>query len=206
MKAIVSVFVAAATVSVAGAAFAADPTVTLNGVVSNYCTLPSVWKGVSSNGGANVGNFVGTTWTIPSSALVGANGLPTPNSPQGDYAIRIRGEGSCNTSHQIKITSEYGGLVAGGAAGATNPPAGFSNRRAMDYRAHWRDRGPIAQIANAVAPSDAGQADYVVGNGLLAPGVREFDIRMGVVLNSSNLPMVAGVYSDRVIVTLSPTP
>src|SRR3546814_1290700 len=47
----------------------------------------------------------------------------------------------CNTSHEIMITSQNGGLVNTTYAGASPPPlpAGFTWKRNMVYSAQWQD-------------------------------------------------------------------
>src|SRR3546814_7448159 len=52
-----------------------------------------------------------------------------------------RGAAMCNTSHEIMITSQNGGLVNTTYAGASPPPlpAGFTWKRNMVYSAQWQD-------------------------------------------------------------------
>ena len=222
MKTSISLIAVAAAVAMAAPALAqaslsvappppgpSEGTVTLSADAEPYCTLPDSWSYVSGFNGGGGSQFSGTTWTIPASALADTSGNANTG---GEFAIRIRGEGSCNTSHSIQLQSVRGGLTTG--ANTTDPaPAGFSRRRAMEYRAHWV-AGDGLNGSNGVmnfAPTSPGQMsgvyNYVVGATKPPPGNRGFDIRLGMQRGTGGAGLlVAGTYSDQLLVTISVAP
>lgn len=192
----------------AGAALAQDQSVVVEGTAPAICSLPNSWAFVSGAAGASGGTFSGTTWTIPEGVLAGPESFATTG---GEYAIRIRGAGFCNTSHTINLRSQNGGLVAGDPT--TPPPGGFAKRRALTYEAYWSDGGAGAStvrfgpraIMTATTPAQEANASYVVSGSLAPPGHRAFDLRIGMNRGALAAPLIAGDYTDTVIVTLSPT-
>lgn len=209
MKTMITIAAVAALLAAAGTAAAQTPqSIPIEGSAEAVCTLPAVFAFHSANAGANSGQFSGTTWTIPPSALAGAGGNATTGL---EYAIRVRGQGFCNTSHTITVSSANGGLAA---AGGTAPaPNGFANRRPLRYEAYWVASGnaaasvplgPKAQIV-ASTPGQQNVANYVVSSSLAPPGNRNFDLRIGMDRGPLATPLIAGVYNDTVTVTLSPT-
>lgn len=210
MKTIMRLTAAAAVLLSAGVAVAQeDVEVTGNSPVR--CELPEAWTFVSANGGANASGFGGTTWTIPPAALADATATPATGL---EYAIRIRGQGFCNVSHRIQLSSQKGGL-AGGAPGEA-PPPGFANRRTMSYEAQWSTAplgdsgrgafGPSVSFTPATAGAVSSPAVYTVSNTLAPPGSRAFDLRMGLQRGPMAGPLLAGAYSDQLTVTLSANP
>ncbi|MDO9337895.1 MAG: hypothetical protein Q7T61_15980 [Caulobacter sp.] len=209
MKILSSVIAATALLAVAGAASAADP-ITIGGSAEKVCTLPDSWAFVSSGGGQLNGTFSGTTWTIPESALADASSVAVTGS---EYAIRVRGFGTCNASHTIRLQSTRGGLVTGAPASAA--PNGFANRRSMHYEAYWSDNGagantvafgPKAAIATVNTPGQQAVANYNVSGALAPPGNRAFDIRLGMLRGALATPLIAGAYSDTVVITIALAP
>ena len=191
---------------IVGPALADPQSVEVVGSAEKFCKLPDSYQ-VASAFNATASQFAGNTWTIPESAITTADGQA--DGPP-EVAIRLSGWGSCNTSHLITVTSLRGGLVNGNESGPA--PAGFSHRRPMLYEAHWSQLtslnggpgtalGPTASIT-ASAPSASNQRAYTVSGSLPPPGVRRFDVRMGVV-PVSGVRMVAGDYSDIVTVSLT---
>lgn len=200
---------ALAVMAFAGAA-AAQENVDVTGDAPARCTLPESWTFVTANGGASASTFSGTTWTLPSNAFAMTDATAVTGL---EYAIRIRGVGFCNVSHRIKLKSLRGGLLNGDVGGPV--PAGFSNLRAMNYEANWSasplgstQRVPFGPMAE-LDPTGAGQeatAAFVVSDALAPPGSRSFDVRLGMARDGLTLPLVAGIYSDQLVVTLSPNP
>lgn len=193
---------------VPGVAVAQDQNVVVEGNAPAICTLPNSWAFVSGAAGASAGTFNGTTWTIPQSVLAGPEAFATTG---GEYAIRIRGTGFCNTSHTINLRSQNGGLVAGDPG--TPAPGGFAKRRALSYEAYWSDGGngsatvrfgPRASMT-ATTPAQETTASFVVSGTLAPPGNRAFDLRIGMNRGALAAPLIAGDYTDTVTVTLSPT-
>ncbi len=208
-KLILASAAAAAILGFAGPAFAVPPPgeqVQVTGSAEAICTLPASYIVASANGGAAAGQFSGSTWTIPEAAITNA----ASQSLGGvETAIRVAGTGFCNSSHIITITSLNGGMVTGGGG---TPPAGFSNRRTMNYAAHWQTLtsptggpgtpfGPSASIV-ADVPNETDTKIYTVSGSLPPPGSRRFDVRMGVV-PQAGVRMVAGNYTDTIVVSLT---
>ena len=210
MKNIMRLTAAAAVLLGAGAAVAQE-NVELTGSSPGRCVLPDAWTFVSSNGGASAAGFDGSTWTIPPEVLANAAATPTAGV---EFAIRIRGQGFCNVSHQIQLSSLKGGLV-GGAPGEA-PPPGFANRRTMTYEAQWSTAplgssargafGPSVSFTPTAAGAVSSPALYTVSNTLAPPGSRAFDLRMGMQRDPMAGPLLAGAYSDQLTVTLSANP
>ena len=212
MKTIVGAIAAVAVVGAAPAAFAQDD-VQIEGQAEALCTLPTAWTYVTGTGGAGSSQFDGTTWSITPSHFADAEGDAVVS---GELAIRIRGDGFCNTSHTIQLTSLRGGLAAGAIAdpGPGVAPAGFANRRNLRYEAYWSayplgnsNNGAFGAQAslNASSPGQTTSAAYVVSGTRAPPGNRAFDIRIGMPRGALSAPLVGGVYSDQVTVTLSPS-
>lgn len=209
MKTLISLAGAMAVLGLAGVAAAQDSSnVDMTGTAEARCTLPVSYTFVSGNAGANGGQFSYQVWNIPQSALVESNGMPVAGP---GYAIRVRGQGFCNTSHTISVESARGGLAQGNQG--DTPPAGFSNRRDMIYRAYWSNgapggsAGPVGPSADvtASAPGAQNTVNYTVSGVLPPPGHHVFDVVMSLQRPASATPLVAGYYWDVLTVTLSPT-
>lgn len=170
MKTIFALSASLALLTSAGYASASDELVNVTANAPAICALPNTWTVNSTTSGANAGQFSGTTWTIPESQFATSSAMAFQG---GEIAIRLRGQGICNTSHTIQVASARGGLTAGDATVA--PPSGFTNRRAIstpfsriDAAAgppsdQWRTGGRPATISDsrspgAVARPVAGQA------------------------------------------------
>lgn len=200
---------ALAVMAFAGVA-SAQENVDVTGDAPARCTLPDSWTFVTANGGAAGSTFSGTTWSIPANAFATANAAAVTGQ---EYAIRIRGVGFCNVSHQIKLKSLRGGLLNGNVGDPV--PAGFANLRVMNYEANWSasalgstERVPFGPMAE-LDPTSAGQeatAAFVVSDALAPPGARSFDVRLGMVRDTLSAPLVAGNYTDQLVVTLAPNP
>lgn len=207
MKTLIAAAIAAFALAATGSALA--ETVEIGGDAPQICTLPGSWSFVSGfNGGAS-GQFDGSAWTIPEAAFASPNGNAVVG---GEFAIRIRGVGTCNTAHTIRLQSSRGGLVhdSGGS-----PPAGFTSRRPVQYSAHWsgnggsnnsNPQGPAATFTPNTPGQLSSPANYVVSGSLAPPGNRTFDLRLGLQRTALAAPLIAGAYSDTVTVTLALAP
>lgn len=213
MKRIITTAAMTAMIAAAGAASADDgQAVTLSGDVAAECMLPSTWTYVSGVGGANASRWSGSVFTIGENALVGSNSVPVAG---GEHAIRVRGTGFCNTSHTISVQSIRGGLTVDGDPNDP-PPNGFGNRHALEYQASWRNAAAVGSsmgapfgphiVMVADTPGETQNANYTVSGALPPPGNRAFDIRIALARSSGQPPLVAGSYSDQLVVTLTPTP
>lgn len=214
MKTMLTIAAIAAVIAPAGIALAAPApasspaSVTVGGTAEGICQLPSTWAFQSGFNGGDGAQWSGTTWTIPSAQFAGPGGTAAPAA--SEFAIRVRGDGFCNTSHKITVRSVRGGLVQGLPGTAPTPaPTGFANRRTMAYEASWwsgsnlTPYGPRAAVtADAIGKSDT--KTYTVSDTLAPPGARKFDVRMGLIRTGSSAPLVAGDYSDVVEVTIAP--
>jgi hypothetical protein len=187
---------AAATPAAAQAPAQDDTTIQIIGTAEAFCTLPDNWQYASSTGNVSSSQFSGHTWTIPAALVATSNGNAVVSSDE--VAIRVRGQAACNTTHIIRLTSVNGGLAH--AASVSNPPGGFTRLRRMTYNANWRDTtwGVFDFVPSA--PGDSRTYDH---GAQIPPGNHEFDIRMGLLRDPTNSPMVAGAYSDQLIITIS---
>lgn len=208
MKRAISILGGVALLAGAGTA-AAQEEVEVAGEAEAMCAFTGDWDSVSVAGGASLGDFNGSAWNFPSSALANSSGQPVTG---GEYAIRIRAEGSCNTSHTITVTSARGGLSA--VADGSAPPSGFANRRTLNYGVYWSNGsggayGPSSSQIQNWQPSTPGQSltrTFTVSGSWAPPGVRGFDIRMGMARPAMATPLIQGAYSDTLTVTLAVLP
>lgn len=202
LKRVLPLVAASLAAVVATGAAAADPQVSVSGIAEASCTLPSSWAVTNVSGGAAAGQFSGQTWTIPDAYFADTGSLAATGA---DIALRVRGTGVCNTSHSFRLESTRGGLVTGDPG--TPAPAGFSRRRAVRYDAFWSNgsngaQGP-AVIYTPSVPGLSSTANYTVSGALPPPGVRQFDFRMLLNRGGAATPMVAGEYSDTIVITLT---
>ena len=171
------------------------------------CALPDSWAAAASFGGVDAGSYGGGVWTIPETFIADGEAIAVTG---GEIAILLRGEGGCNTSHTITLTSSNGGLRAD-----TEAPAGFADRLAMRYDAYWSTavgfgdatgvRGAGITNFSPVNPGDSTTQNYLTTEHT-APGLAYFDLRLAVDRTSLGGPLIAGDYSDTITVTLNPLP
>lgn len=199
MKHILRALSAVALMASAAPALAADDSTPIDiiGTAEAFCSLPTTWQYVSSTSNVNASQFAGTTWTIPSTLLADAEGNGIVSAT--DVAIRVRGQAICNTTHTITLTSQNGGLANEDTL--TSPPPGFENSRRMIYNANWRDK-PGWGVFNWTpqAPGDTTSYDH---GSKAPPGIHDFDVRMGLLRDPTAGPMVAGTYTDQLVITIS---
>jgi hypothetical protein len=171
-----------------------ENTTDIIGTAEAFCTLPDSWQVASTTNTVSSSQFNGHVWTIPDNLIATTAGNAVVST--AEVAIRIRGEASCNTTHTITLTSQNGGL----AATVSNPPPGFTRLRRMRYDAQWRDTnwGIFNWVPNA--PGDSTTYNH---GARVPPGHHDFDIRLGLLRDPTNSPMVAGEYTDQLTVTVS---
>jgi hypothetical protein len=173
-----------------------DTTIQIIGTAEAFCTLPDSWQFASSTSNVSSSQFSGHTWTIPAALVATSAGNAVVST--AEVAIRVRGQAACNTTHIITLTSTNGGLAH--AASASNPPGGFTRLRRMKYDANWT--GETWGIFNWI-PSAPGESITYNHGARVPPGNHQFDIRMGLLRDPTNSPMVAGTYTDQLVVTIS---
>lgn len=198
MKSMLSILGAAALATLATPAAAQDnASVDVTGTAEAFCTLPTTWQFASSTNNVSSSQFSGNTWTIPSSLFVNSSGIGINSN--AEVAIRVRGQGACNTTHTITLQSTNGGLTHTASVGNT-PPPGFEFHRRMAYNANWRDMN--WGIINWT-PTTAGASITYDHGARVPPGVRDFDVRMELYRDPTTAPMLAGSYNDNLIITVS---
>lgn len=197
MKSILILGVAALATLATPAVAQDSASVDVIGTAEAFCSLPSTWAVASTTNTVSASQFSGNTWTIPAGLLADTAGNAVNST--AEVAIRVRGPASCNTTHTITVTSSNGGLAHG--ASAANPPAGFERKRRMTYNANWRDQSTWG-VFNFVpsAPGDSRTYDH---GAKVPPGTRDFDVRMGLLRDPTNAPMLAGSYTDQLTITIS---
>ena len=197
MKAIVPTLGAVLLTGLATPALAQDTqSVDIIGTAEAFCTLPTDWTFVSSTNNVAGSSFAGHTWTINPALLADNTGNGIVSN--AEVAIRVRGQARCNTTHQIELTSTNGGLAH--AASATNPPPGFQRTRRMTYNANWTNTN--WGITNWVPNAPGASITYNHG-AKAPPGEHDFDVRMGLLRDPTTGPMIAGSYTDNLIVTIT---
>lgn len=207
-----TLFALSALVALGFAGAASAQSTDVGGTAEAICSLPATFTYHSSTTGTSSDAFNGTTWEIDPAQFATANGAAATG---GEIAMRVRGTGVCNTSHTFTISSDRGGLTAAGPGTGTASeaaPTGFTKRRPMLYEAYWVASGtssssvPLGPRARITADfaGEANTATYTVSPTLAPPGTRAFDIRMGMARGALTTgPLLAGIYSDTVRVTLS---
>jgi hypothetical protein len=170
--------------------------VAIIGTAEAFCSLPSTWQVASSTSNVSFSQFSGHTWTIPGNLVASTSGNAINSVTE--VAIRVRGQAACNTTHTITLSSANGGLKAV-AAGST-PPNGFEIKRRMKYDAHWRNHTDWG-VTNWIPAGEGASITYNHG-ATVPPGNNEFDVRMGLLRDPTNAPMLAGQYTDQLIVTI----
>lgn len=198
MKHIIRALGAAALMAATTPALAADDSTPIDivGYAEAFCSLPTTWTFVSSTANVNSSQFAGTTWTIPSNLLADAEGNGIVST--AEVAIRVRGQAICNTTHTITLTSQNGGLANEDTL--SSPPPGFENKRRMIYNANWRDKNWGVLNWTPQAPGDSKSYDH---GSSAPPGIHDFDVRMGLLRDPTAGPMVAGTYTDQLVITIS---
>ena len=97
----------------------------------------------------------------------------------------------CNTSHLITVRSYNGALVRQGAGGA-NSAGGFSESQTYDVGLQWQQL--TAQLS-------AGATNASIAYGQPAKG----DLIVDIAVPRGTQPLVAGTYTDAVVVEIRPT-
>ena len=183
--------------SIATPAFAQNSqSVDIIGTAEAFCTLPTNWQYVSSTSNVSASQFSGTTWSINPTLLADNTGNGIISNTQ--VAIRVRGQASCNTTHTITLTSVNGGLAN---ASAANPPPGFQASRRMIYDANWT--GELTWGIVGWTPTGPGATRPMITSARHLPESTTFDVRLGLLRDGTAGPMVAGSYSDNLIITIS---
>lgn len=196
MKSILILGVAALATLATPAAAQDSASVDVIGSAEAFCSLPSTWQFASSTNNVSASQFSGNTWTIPSALVADSAGNAVQST--AEVAIRVRGQAACNTTHTITVTSSNGGLAHDASSGS--PPAGFVRMRRMTYNANWRDQSWGVLNFVPSAPGDSRSYDH---GSRVPPGVRDFDVRMGLLRDPTNAPMLAGTYTDQLTITIS---
>lgn len=97
----------------------------------------------------------------------------------------------CNTSHLITVRSYNGALVRQGAGGA-NSAGGFSESQAYNVDLQWQNL--TAQLGGA-------SSNAAIAYGQPAKG----DLIVDIAVPRGTQPLVAGTYTDAVVVEIRPT-
>lgn len=97
----------------------------------------------------------------------------------------------CNTSHLITVRSYNGALIRQGAGGA-NSAGGFSESQGYDVGLQWQD------LTAQLSPSNTNTS---IAYGQPAKG----DLTIDIAVPRGTQPLVAGTYTDAVVVEIRPT-
>ena len=188
---------AAMTALAAPAAAQTPQTIEIIGNAEAFCSLPDTYAFVSGFNGGNGGQFNTRTWTIPPQLVADTSGQAIG---MNEVAIRVRGNATCNTGHNIELRSLNGGLASDEVSEEDAPP-GFTRKLRMRYSAHWL--GQPTWGVNNWEPNAAGASTTYEHGNRVPPGSTQFDIRMGLIRESTTSPMLAGEYSDTLTVIIS---
>lgn len=107
----------------------------------------------------------------------------------------------CNFPHQIVLESQNNGLYRGGAAGAP-PPRGFADGVPYTAQLNW---GSVSSTYFVPATTRQTSQDRV-----LVPQPTAGDLRILLTIQpgasnlTANAPLIAGVYTDTLFITLEP--
>ena len=97
----------------------------------------------------------------------------------------------CNTSHRITLRSANGGLQREGSSAGGNSAGGFREFQSYDVSLEWQ--GQTAAIG-------AGSNSAALAQGQPAKG----DMRIDIAVPQGTRPLVAGTYTDSVVVEIRP--
>jgi|SRR5579872_1594125 len=107
----------------------------------------------------------------------------------------------CNYPHQIVLESQNNGLYRDGAAGAT-PPPGFADGVPYTAQLTW---GAVSSTFFVAATTRQTTQDRVVVPNPTAGDIKiQLTIQAGASNLSANSPLIAGVYTDTLRVTVEP--
>lgn len=113
------------------------------------------------------------------------------NASSRGSAIELNLPLVCNSSHSVRVTSANRGLLRAGASG-TASTGGFSEFLAYTVGLDWSGQSLELQTTNAAAALSAAQ-----------PGRGEMTIR--ITTPAGNGPLIAGQYSDSIVVEVQPS-
>jgi len=107
----------------------------------------------------------------------------------------------CNFPHRVVLESQNGGLFRGGSVGQP-PPSGFADGVPYTATLTW---GPVnaSFFVDAAARKDT-QLGVAVGLPVAGDLKLHLAIQPGASNLTANAPLIAGVYSDTLFVTLEP--
>lgn len=97
----------------------------------------------------------------------------------------------CNTSHTITVRSANGGLLREGAAAARTGSGGFSEFQAYDVGLQWQQQ--VMRLGGATSSATLVYAQPAKG-----------DLIVNITVPRGTAPLVAGTYSDSVVVEIRP--
>lgn len=97
----------------------------------------------------------------------------------------------CNSSHRITLRSANGGLLRQGAMGNRNRPGGFSEFQAYDVAMQWQQQ--VVRLGGGTATASLAFAQPAKG-----------DLVVDISVPRGTTPLVAGTYSDAVVVEIRP--
>jgi hypothetical protein len=185
----------AATALAAGAAGAATTSPQVMTVAGNAPQICAVQNPVVGEGALiNFRSLNGTTLQIDQ--------LADPKTLATSAAVAdVRFSAVCNYPHRITLESDNNGLWRGGSAGST-PPSGFADGVPYTASLVW---GQVTDKLEADATSRRIN-DKVIPVGQATAG--DIQIRVAIQAGATNLsanaPLIAGVYSDTLRVTVEP--
>jgi len=166
--------------------------IVLNGAVNRICVLGA--PALSAGALVNFQTLNGTTLRISQ--------LADPKTLAANAAsATITFPAACNVPHQIVLESQNNGLYRGGAGGAP-PPPGFADGVPYTVQLTW---GPISSTFFVPATTRLTNQDRVVVGEPVAGDLKLLlTIQAGASNLVANAPLVAGVYTDTLFITLEP--
>lgn len=143
---------------------------------------------------ARAGNALNASWQEqgPNGGRVVITSLVDDTSATARAsAIQLSLPVICNSSHRITVRSSNGGLLRQGASGNRNGRGGFSEFQAYDVALQWQQQ--VVRIGGNTGTATLNQAQPAKG-----------DLVVDIAVPRGTTPLVAGTYSDAVVVEIRP--
>jgi hypothetical protein len=182
---VAAIFASGGLAAEAAAQSQGNPTLAVAGTAPAVCVFSAAQAGQASNMTLGAASSTQNVLTI--------NQLSDPATAQLlPASITVTSTGSCNHTHRLSVATKNGGLLTSASA------VGFTNL--VDYVAIVSWGSSVTQLATSGAQWQRVDSSLPIG---AYAGTLQIQIQIS---NSgvSNLPLVAGAYTDALIITFEP--
>lgn len=165
-------------------------TVNLSGTQAQTCTLGAFSAGVVS-GALNAGNFAAGTLT-----LTGTMSSSTAIRAAG--SITLNATAMCNYGHNVSVRQTGGGLI--NASDVAPTQGTFIRKQGYDAVVSWASQSVTASSADVTAAPPLVAAITSLDQAISGAASGTLSLTLSVAASTS--PVVAGVYTDSVVVQI----